>query len=341
MKNRIVKFSQFGGPEVLKIILEDRKCPRDDEVRVKIKALGLNQAEVMLREGRYVEQPSLPCRLGIEASGIVEAVGKNVDCIDIGDQVCCLPFLSWDKYDSWTNQSIQKYGTYGETAIVPAWTITKKLLSQSFEDSAASWCQYLTAWGGLVNNVNLKKCKNCVITGASSSAALGAMQIVKTFGVKVIGISRSLKKEPQLLKLGYDQILSLDDPEIEKKLLLSTENVGFDVAYDCIGGEHFSKLINCVKPRGIIVNYGNLNLNHAEVFTLPLLSKRILIKFHSIFDTTRNNIERRKGVSWINNKLEAGVLKPIIAKIFKLDEIVEAHRYLDKGGHLGKTIVIP
>ena len=339
MKNRIVRFSEFGGPEVLSISNEEIKEPKENEVRIKVKALGLNQAEVMLREGRYVGKPDLPSRIGIEASGIVDSIGNNVADYKEGDEVCAIPFLSWDNNDFWTNDSINRYGTYGDSAIVPDWTLTKKVSHQTFEEAAAAWCQYLTAWGGLVYNSDIKERKCCLITGASSSAAIGAMQIVKIFGLKTIGVSRTLKKEKELKSIGYDEVLALEDENFEKHILDVTHGVGFDLSYDCVGGSHFVKLVNTVKARGLIVNYGNLNLDYSKIYTLPLLGKRIHLRFHSIFDTMRFEDQRNEGVDWVNDHMNKGNLKPIISKTFDLDEIVEAHKYIGEGNQLGKTVV--
>lgn len=325
---------------MLELFDEKIESPKEDEIRFRVKALGLNQAEVMLREGRYVGSPQFPSRIGVEGSGIIEEVGKNVSNWKAGDEVCAIPFLSWDDNDFWTSDSINNYGTYGDTAIVPAWTITKKIQHQTFEKAAASWCQYLTAWGGLVYNSDIKNRKTCIITGASSSAAIGAMQIVKIFGLKTIAISRTLKKEKQLKDIGYDEVLSLSDEHLEDQIMDATNGIGFDLAYDCVGGEHFVKLINTVKARGLIVNYGNLNLKSSPVHTLPLLAKRIHIRFHSIFDTMRFKDQRIEGVNWINEQMDKKNLNPIISKTFNLDQIVDAHKYLAEGNQLGKTVVV-
>ena len=118
-----------------------------------------------------------------------------------------------------------------------------------------------------------------------------------------------------------------------------TNGIGFDLAYDCVGGEHFIKLINTAKPNALIVNYGNLNLNASKITTLPLLSKRIHLRFHSIFDTMRFEDQRKQGINWINEKIEKGILKPIISKVFNLEDIVKAHQYLESANHIGKVVV--
>ena len=119
-----------------------------------------------------------------------------------------------------------------------------------------------------------------------------------------------------------------------------TNGIGFDLAYDCVGGEYFINLVNAAKARGLIVNYGNLNNNASNIKTLPLLAKRIHIRFHSIFDTMRFQNQREEGIEWINKKMEEGILKPIISKVFNLENIVEAHKYLAEGNQLGKTVVV-
>ena len=340
MLNRIVRFSKHGGPKVLQIVNESIHEPQKDEVRIKIKAIGLNQAEAMLREGRYVASPNFPSRIGIEASGVIDAIGSNVSSWNIGDSVCAIPFLSWDKNDSWTADSINKYGVYGDSAIVPAWTISKKVSNQSFEEAAAAWCQYLTAWGGLVYNSNIEKRSCCVFTGASSSAAIGGMQVVKSFGLKAFAISRTLEKKEALINIGYDECLALNNPNLEENIMDLTKGIGFDLAYDCVGGAYFINLLNTTKAQGLIVNYGNLNTSSSDVKTLPLLSKRLNIRFHSIFDTMRFDKQRIEGIKWVNSKMENGNLKPIISKVFDLDNIVEAHKYLAEGNQLGKTVVV-
>ena len=166
------------------------------------------------------------------------------------------------------------------------------------------------------------------------------MQIVKSFGLKAYAISRTLAKKEHLLNVGYDDVLSLTDPKLEENIMDLTNGIGFDLAYDCVGGEYFINLVNTAKARGLIVNYGYLNNNASDIKTLPLLAKRIHIRFHSIIATMRFQNQREEGIEWINKKMEEGILKPIISKVFKLENIVEAHKYLAEGNQLGKTVVV-
>lgn len=339
MSNRIIRFTQFGSPEILKIFNEELKQPVKNEVRIRVKAFGINQAEVMYREGRYVSSPIFPARLGSECSGYIEEIGDSVTKWQIGDEVSAIPFLSWDQNGNWTSDASNKYGTYGDTAILPDWTISKKIDSQSFEESTSIWAQYLTAWGGLIYNNNISDNQYCVFTGASSNAAIGGMQITKSFGLKSIAISRNLNKKNELISIGYDNVLSLSDPLLEKKIIEITNGAGFDLAYDCVGGEYFHHLINTAKPNALIVNYGNLNLNLSKIETLIPLRKRLKIRFHSIFDTMRFEEQREEGIKWVNNYIEKNILKPLIFKVFKFEDIVEAHKSLEIANHIGKIVV--
>ena len=119
----------------------------------------------------------------------------------------------------------------------------------------------------------------------------------------------------ELKSIGYDEVLALEDDKFEENVLDVTNGVGFDLSYDCVGGSHFVKLVNTVKARGLIVNYGNLNLDYSKIYTLPLLGKRIHLRFHSIFDTMRFADQRKEGVDWINDQMNKGKLKPIISDI--------------------------
>jgi NADPH:quinone reductase-like Zn-dependent oxidoreductase len=137
---RVVRFHQLGGPEVLRI--EDVSIPEPGrhEVRIRVKALGLNRADALLRSGAYIEVPTFPSGLGLEAAGIVERVGEDVEGFAPGDAVSVIP-----------PKSMTRWPAYGELAAFPAALLVKHPPSLSWEEAAATWMQYLTAYGGLVD----------------------------------------------------------------------------------------------------------------------------------------------------------------------------------------------
>ncbi len=144
--SRIVRFHEAGGPEVLKIEEVEVPAPQKGEVRIAVKALGLNRAEAMFRAGQYLEQPKFPARIGYEASGTVEAIGDGVQDLQIGDAVSTIPGFS-----------LNDYGVYGEVALAPTSAAAKHPASLSWEEAAAIWMHYATAYGALVDIAKLKK----------------------------------------------------------------------------------------------------------------------------------------------------------------------------------------
>jgi NADPH:quinone reductase-like Zn-dependent oxidoreductase len=131
---KVVRFNQTGDACVLNIEQLPVLHPGDNEVRIKVAAIGINRADVMFRHSAYLEAPQFPSKLGYEASGIIECVGNNVDTFKVGDRVSTIPAFS-----------MSQYGVYGERVIVPVEAVEKCSSSLSMEQSAAIWMQYITA----------------------------------------------------------------------------------------------------------------------------------------------------------------------------------------------------
>jgi NADPH:quinone reductase-like Zn-dependent oxidoreductase len=177
---KIVRFHETGGADVLK--LEDLPLaePGKGEVRLKVEAIGLNRAEIMFRKGQYLETPQLPSRLGYEAAGVIDAVGSDVTDLQVGDRVSTIPSFP-----------MGQYGVYGESAIVPAYAAAKYPDTLSAVEGAAIWMQYMTAFGALIQYGNIQKNDQVLITAASSSVGLAAIQIVKAAGGVAIATTRA------------------------------------------------------------------------------------------------------------------------------------------------------
>src|SRR3954466_14005573 len=146
MMARIVRFREYGDASVLKIESLDVPPPSADEVQIDVKSIGFNRAEVMFRTHAYLQEAQFPSRLGFEASGIVKTVGTSVTSFKKGDVVSLIP-----------PTDVARWGTYGELANVPARKVVKHPRNISFEEAAASWMQYVTAWGALVEERNLTR----------------------------------------------------------------------------------------------------------------------------------------------------------------------------------------
>lgn len=162
---RVVRFHELGGPDVLKIEEIPSPEPGKGEVRLRVEAIGLNRAEVMFRMGQYLEQPHLPAKNGYEASGVVDAVGPDVERRWLGKKVSTIPAFS-----------LNQYGVYGDTAIVPVHAIAAYPEKLTPAEGTAIWMQYLTAYGALVMHGRIQRGDFVVLTAASSSVGLAAIE---------------------------------------------------------------------------------------------------------------------------------------------------------------------
>src|SRR5450631_4174626 len=177
---KIVRFHAIGGPEVLKIEEMPVPGPGKGEVRLNVKAIGLNRAEVMFRRGEYLETATLPSKIGYEAAGVVAAVGPEVDKSWVGKTVSTLPaFL------------MTHYGVYGEVAIVPEGALAAYPEKLTPEQGTSIWMQYLTAYGALIHYARIKKGDFVVITAASSSVGIAAIEIANAEGAISIATTRT------------------------------------------------------------------------------------------------------------------------------------------------------
>src|SRR5258707_5037992 len=164
--SRTIKFAQAGGPEVLEFIEMEVPAPGPHEVRIKVKAIGINRADSMWRNDRYVESPILPAGLGYDSAGIVDAVGKDVTDFAVGDTVSTIPAFS-----------LNRYSTYGEVILAPDHAVVKHPESLSFVEAASVWMMFITAYGALVFDAQVKAGDFVIIPAASSNVGLAAIQI--------------------------------------------------------------------------------------------------------------------------------------------------------------------
>lgn len=195
--SKVITFNRTGGPEVLEFVDVQVPAPTAGEVQIRVHAIGINRAEIMYRNGQYVIEPEFPARLGYEAAGVVQAVGENVDEFTIGDLVSVIPSFMFNEY-----------GMYGEVVNAPVHAIVKHPENLSFEEAAASWMMYVTAYGALVEYGNLQAGQNVVIRAASSSVGLAAIQIANMLGANPIALTRTSEKSEMLLKAGAAAVIA-------------------------------------------------------------------------------------------------------------------------------------
>jgi NADPH:quinone reductase len=325
---KIVRFYETGGPEVLKIEELPLVEPGVGEVRLKVEAIGLNRAEVMFRQGHYLENPVLPSRLGYEAAGVVDAVGPGTAGVKIGDRVSTIPSFS-----------IGAYGVYGESAVVPAYAAARYPENLTPVEGAAIWMQYLTAFGALIEFGQVRKGITVLITAASSSVGLAAIQITKSVGATAIAITRGAGKKSFLMGAGADHVIVSDEQDLAESVMAITAGKGADVAFDPVAGPLLGELAGAAAPGATIFEYGALSSAPATFPLFAALSKGLTVRGYTMFEIVKNAERLARGKQFIYSGLETGVLKPIVDRTFPLESIVEAHRYMESNQQKGKIVV--
>jgi NADPH:quinone reductase-like Zn-dependent oxidoreductase len=308
--SRTIKFAKAGGPEVLEFIEMQVPAPGPAEVRIKVKAIGINRAESMWRLDDYIEPVKFPASLGYEAAGIVDAIGSDVKGVAVGDEVSVIPSFS-----------MNQYFTYGEIIAAPDYAVVKHPASLSFTEAASVWMMFVTAYGALIEDAKVGKGDFVVISAASSSVALAAIQIANYAGATTIALTRTSEKREQL------------------EVMRITDGKGARVAFDPVGGANFPKLISALAFQGIAFIYGALADGGTPIPVLEMIAKIITVKAHNVWLTSGDEARRKAAVEFILQGLESGALKPVIDRTFKFEEMVEAHRYLEKNGQFGKIVV--
>jgi NADPH:quinone reductase-like Zn-dependent oxidoreductase len=326
--SRVIQFEKAGGPEVLEFIEREVPAPGPTELRIKVKAIGLNRAESMWRSDAYIEAVKFPARLGYEAAGIVDALGKDVQGFAIGDAVNVVPSFS-----------MNDYGTYAETIIVPNYAVVKQPASLSFIEAASVWMMFVTPYGALIEDARVTQGDFVVIPAASSSVGLAAIQLTNYAGATSIALTRTSEKRGKLLEAGAAHVIATEEVDLVGEVKRITGGKGARVVFDPVGGPTFPKLISVLSFQGTAYIYGALSEEATPIPLLEMIAKMVTVKAHNIWLTSGDKLRQKAAVDFVLKGFEAGALRPIIDRVFRFDEMVEAHRYLERNAQFGKIVV--
>jgi len=324
--SRAIRFDTLGGPEVLRFEDIADGQPGPGEVSLKVEAVGLNRAESMYYHGRYMEQPELPSGLGYEAVGTVTAVGAGVDASLIGQRLATIPGFSMNRYP-----------VLAETAVVPTSVLAPVPDSFSAVEGAAIWMQYCTAYGALVPFGKVTRGDFVIITAASSSVGLAAIQVVKAEGGTSIATTRTAAKKNRLLALGADHVIVTDEEDLVARVKEITGGKGARIVFDPIGGDGVNALAQATANGGIIFIYGMLS-GQPIPFPMAAFGRRIAMHGYT-FNELRNTPDWDLMTRYIFDHLADGTFKPEIARTFPFAETVEAYKYLESNAQIGKVVI--
>ncbi|RKN43001.1 zinc-dependent alcohol dehydrogenase family protein [Streptomyces hoynatensis] len=328
---RVVRFHEHGGPEVLRVEEAEPGKPGAGEVRIRVDALGLNRAEALFRAGTY-GQPvrTFPAGLGYEAAGVVEALGEGVTGLAEGQRVSTIPAFRMNDYH-----------VYGEAAIVPAHAVVDRPENVDAVTGSAVWMAYLTAFGGLVHTGGLRPAETVVLTAASSSVGLAAIQLARRLGARPVATTRTAAKREQLLAAGAAEVIVTDEEDVATGVLRVTEGRGADLVFDAVAGPGVSEVARATAHGGRIVLYGTLGGQTIEAPALSFLRSGVRLSGYSITaETTADAGKQREATAFVTAGLRDGTFRPVVDRVFEgLDSIREAHRHLESNVQIGKIVV--
>lgn len=321
---RAIRVHAIGGPEVLQYEEVTIPEPQAGEVRVKIEAAGVNYIDTYQRSGLY--QVPLPFTPGQEAAGVVDAVGAGVTEVKVGDRVAYAGAL----------------GAYAEYAIAPAWRVVRLPDEVSTQQAAAVMLQGMTAHYLACDTFPLKPGDTALVHAAAGGVGLLLTQIAKMRGARVIGTVSTQDKAALAKQMGADEVILYTETDFAVAVKQLTNGKGVDVVYDSVGKTTFDKSLNCLRPRGYLVLYGQssgpvppldpqvLNAKGSLYLTRPMLAH---------YTATREELLRRANdlFEW----LRAGKLHVRIDSTFPLAQAAEAHRTLQSRATKGKILLLP
>jgi len=325
---KVVRFHETGPASVLKIDDLPVPEPGEHELRIKVEAIGLNRAEIMFRNGAYLETPQLPSRLGYEAAGIVEALGPHVNAFKVGDRVSTIPAFS-----------MNQYGVYAERAVVPVHALANCPESFTMQQCTAIWMPYLTAYGALVDIGQLKQDQHLLITAASSSVGIAAIQLAKSLGAMVIATTRGERKKQLLLDQGADHVIQTDSEDLLERMTEITQGVGAELVFDPIGGPILGQLAEVSSKSGRIIEYGALDSRPTPYPLFTALAKGLIIQGYTLFEITQNSEKLETAKAYLLPLFDAKKLTPLIDKVFSFKQIQQAHEYMESNQQTGKIVV--
>lgn len=332
---KTVYIKEFGGPENLEVLeIPEPGSPAPGEVLVQVTHAGLNRADILQRRGLYPPPPGYdPRRPGLEFSGRVEMVGEGVSKYRAGDLVCGIT----------AGEAQSEYIVIDELLIVHSPDIDPSYMAAVPE-------AFVTAHDALVTQAGVSRGETVLIHAAASGVGLAAAQIAKAKGAIVIGTTRSPKKSEMLSAAHSDHknwidhvLLTAEGPAFAEQVIEITNGRGADTIIDLVGGAYFAENLKCIAETGRIMLVGLMGGRKAEFDMGVALAKRLMIKGTVL--RPRPLVEKASAMEGFRRDIIPGLnmadgsYKPVIDRFFGLNEIADAHRYIEENKNVGKVIL--
>jgi NADPH:quinone reductase-like Zn-dependent oxidoreductase len=337
-----VWINRIGPPSVLQ--LKSAAMPKvgDDEILIKVKASGVNFADILARMGIYPDAPKLPAVVGYEVSGVIEQIGSKANGFKRGDRVLALT----------------RFGGYASHVCVHQDQVLSLPQNLTFEEGAALPVNYLTAWIMLVHLGNVRPGESVLIHAAAGGVGLAALQICKWKKATTLGTA-SKSKHPRLLEMGLSHAIDYRTQDFETEVKKFTQGKGVDIIIDAVGGNFLKKDLRVLKPLGRLYCFGASSMATSTRRSLVSVAK-LLLQMPRISPITLMN--QNQGIMGVNMghlweerallktitdeiiELAAkGIFKPVTSadQSFSFKEAAKAHQFIQDRKNFGKVLLIP
>jgi NADPH2:quinone reductase len=317
--------SKPGGPEALIIAQRPTPTPGESEVLIKVAAAGLNRADVLQRKGHYPSPPGAPAYPGLEVAGVVHGLGSAVCEFKVGDPVCAL--LQGGGY--------AEYCTVDEGQVLPVPD------SLSLVEAASLPEAYFTVWSNVFGFGRLQPGETLLVHGGSSGIGVAAIQLAKALGHVVFTTAGTDEKRRFCEQLGAKRAINYKTEDFVAAIASETDNKGVNVVLDMVGGSYLAKNLQCLATEGrlvIIATQGGLK---GEADLLRIMQRRLVVTGSTLRAREVAFKKQIKGklleVVW--PLLARGAIRPIVDKVFALENAAGAHAYMESGEHQGKIVL--
>jgi NADPH:quinone reductase-like Zn-dependent oxidoreductase len=337
---RALVITEYGPPEVLKVEERPTPEPAAGQVRVAVKAAGINFADLMARQGLYEDAPKPPCVVGYEFAGVVDAVGEGVSGIETGQRVLggC------------------RFGGYAEQVVAGADVIVPLPDDWSFEEGAALPVHYATAYAGIVRYGALREGERVLLQAAAGGVGIAATQIAKLVGAGEVYGTASPGKHDAIRAIGVDHPIDYREHDFRREVRrIAGEDRPLDLVMDAIGGSSFRKSWSLLRPGGRLVCFGASSVVDGEKRSLRALARMAATTpvFHpvpmmrqskAVIGLNMLTLWDSKGsiaeyVEPLRGWVESGALRPVVAEAFPLERGADAHRYMAERRNVGKVVL--
>ncbi|PYS21434.1 MAG: alcohol dehydrogenase [Acidobacteria bacterium] len=337
---RAIVTTRNGNVGVMKVEERPDPVPTQGQVAVRVKAAGLNFADILARQGLYPDGPAKPCIMGYEVSGLVESVGDGVERTLIGKPVIAMT----------------RFNGQAELVAVSSAQIFEKPDGLSFEQAAAIPVNYLTAWALLVSMGGLKKDEAVLIHNAGGGVGLAALDIAKHIGAKTFGTASASKHE-FLRQRGLDHAIDYRNQDWLPVLIDLTQGKGVELVIDPLGGDSWKKSYRALRATGRMGVFG-MSVASASGIRGKLRALKAVAQMPRFNPLALMN--RNKGVFGLNlghmwgegekvrgwtqeimRGVAEGWVQPYVDRAFPFDQIADAHRYLEARKNTGKVVLVP